>query len=78
MVVIGKNCQNFEEMMKNKIMNDPSEIVSEMIEGLLLTQGSLRRVGSLPVVVRHDIETIRHEKVAVISGGGRSFSSVHI
>ncbi len=52
-------------------MNDDSNIVEEMIQGLLLSDSSLRRVGELPVIVRHDCDSVKSEKVALISGGGR-------
>ncbi|KAF8008486.1 hypothetical protein BT93_K2227 [Corymbia citriodora subsp. variegata] len=56
-----------------KFMNDPKDMVTEYIEGLVETYPGLQYLDGFPevkVVLRADVSSETHDKVAVISGGG--------
>ena len=53
-----------------KLINSQATVVIDAVEGTLLTDSRLKRVGSLNVLVRHDIEIFRQASVTIISGGG--------
>jgi triose/dihydroxyacetone kinase / FAD-AMP lyase (cyclizing) len=63
--------------MAKKLVNDPSKAVEDAIEGLLLTNSSIARVGSLNIIVRADIATYRQTHVTLISGGGSGHEPAH-
>lgn len=44
---------------KQAFINNPEDVVDEMIAGALAVTPSLRKVAGFNVLVRHDIETIR-------------------
>ncbi len=51
-----------------KILNDPAEVVTEMLDGLVLaSDGALRRLPGLDALVRSEIPD---DKVALLIGGG--------
>ncbi|MFC7399029.1 dihydroxyacetone kinase subunit DhaK [Chelatococcus sp. GCM10030263] len=52
-----------------KLMNDPSNFVDEMLEGLVAANPSLKRDGAAGRVIRR-AEGARSGKVGVVSGGG--------
>jgi dihydroxyacetone kinase-like protein len=52
-----------------KLMNDPSNFVDEMLEGLVAANPSLKRDGAAGRVIRR-AEGARQGKVGVVSGGG--------
>jgi dihydroxyacetone kinase-like protein len=58
-----------QEMSKvKKIINDPENIVAEVLEGAVLaSHGKLRKVGDVPALIRSEIED---GKVALLIGGG--------
>ncbi|KAI6694253.1 hypothetical protein NL676_021963 [Syzygium grande] len=56
-----------------KLINNPNDVVTEYIEGLVETYPGLQYLDGFPevkVVLRADVSSETHDKVAVISGGG--------
>ncbi|KAA8541420.1 hypothetical protein F0562_025383 [Nyssa sinensis] len=56
-----------------KLINDPNDVVTEFIEGLVETYPRLQYLDGFPevkVVLRADVSSTTYDKVAVISGGG--------
>ena len=64
-------------MTSKKLINDPSTCVNDAVEGCLLADQRLRRVGNLNILVRHDIEQVRNTCVSIISGGGSGHEPAH-
>lgn len=61
-----------------KLINDPLQVVSEMIEGLVLADDRLARIAGHNVVLRHDHAAhAASGKVALISGGGAGHEPAH-
>lgn len=60
-----------------KFINDPINIVDEMVEGILLSHPDLARLGSLHVLIRRDIEVVRGSQVTILSGGGSGHEPAH-
>jgi len=61
-----------------KLINDPLQVVSEMIEGLVLADDRLTRIAGENVVLRRDhAEHAASGKVALISGGGAGHEPAH-
>nr|CAD1837415.1 unnamed protein product [Ananas comosus var. bracteatus] len=63
-----------------KLVNDPNDVVTEFIEGLVETYPRLQYLDGFPqikVVLRADVSTRTYEKVAVISGGGSGHEPAH-
>lgn len=61
-------------MAAKKILNDPRNVVSEMIEGLVLANdGRVRRIDGFDAIVRTDLPT---GKVALLIGGGSGHEPV--
>jgi dihydroxyacetone kinase len=54
-----------------KFINNPNDVVTEFIEGLVETYPGLQYLDGLPeikVVLRADVSAANYDKVAVISG----------
>ncbi|KAI5674812.1 hypothetical protein M9H77_15176 [Catharanthus roseus] len=63
-----------------KLINDPNDIVTEFIEGLVETYPGLQYLDGFPeikVVLRADVSAATFDKVAVISGGGSGHEPTH-
>nr|CAD1837372.1 unnamed protein product [Ananas comosus var. bracteatus] len=63
-----------------KLVNDPNDVVTEFIEGLVETYPGLQYLDGFPlikVVLRADVSTRTYDKVAVISGGGSGHEPAH-
>ncbi|KAM0842759.1 hypothetical protein ACQ4PT_058156 [Festuca glaucescens] len=63
-----------------KLINNPDDVVTEFIEGLVETYPSLQYLDGFPqikVVLRADVVGGAHDKVAVISGGGSGHEPAH-
>ncbi|CAI7848841.1 unnamed protein product [Closterium sp. NIES-53] len=63
-----------------KLINDPSDVVLEMIEGLVETYPNLQYLDGFPdvkVVLRADVSRGTYGKVAIISGGGSGHEPAH-
>ncbi|KAF8093939.1 hypothetical protein N665_0374s0031 [Sinapis alba] len=59
--------------LAKKFINNPNDVVTEFIEGLVETYPGLQYLDGLPevkVVLRADVSAADYDKVAVISGGG--------
>ncbi|KAJ9678255.1 hypothetical protein PVL29_022990 [Vitis rotundifolia] len=63
-----------------KLINDPNDVVTEFIEGLVETYPGLQYLDGFPqvkVVLRADVSGATYNKVAVISGGGSGHEPAH-
>lgn len=63
-----------------KLINDPNDVVTEFIEGLVETYPGLQYLDGFPevkVVLRADVSSKSNDKVAVISGGGSGHEPAH-
>lgn len=62
-------------MMGKKLINNPDNVVSEMIEGLIMAENDhLEKLNGYNVIIRKDAPV---EKVALISGGGSGHEPAH-
>ncbi|XP_057514248.1 putative 3,4-dihydroxy-2-butanone kinase isoform X1 [Actinidia eriantha] len=65
---------------EKKLINDPNDVVTEFIEGLVETYPGLQYLDGFPevkVVLRADVSHTTYDKVAVISGGGSGHEPAH-
>ncbi|XP_023641856.1 putative 3,4-dihydroxy-2-butanone kinase isoform X2 [Capsella rubella] len=63
-----------------KFINNPSDVVTEFIEGLVETYPGLQYLDGFPevkVVLRADVAAEKYDKVAIISGGGSGHEPAH-
>ncbi|KAK4567281.1 hypothetical protein RGQ29_003194 [Quercus rubra] len=63
-----------------KLINDPNDVVTEFIEGLVETYPGLQYLDGFPevkVVLRADVSSAAYDKVAIISGGGSGHEPAH-
>ncbi|KAK1263406.1 putative 3,4-dihydroxy-2-butanone kinase [Acorus gramineus] len=63
-----------------KLINDPNDVVTEFIEGLVETYPGLQYLDGFPgikVVLRADVVGTTYDKVAVICGGGSGHEPAH-
>eukprot|EP00897_Mesotaenium_endlicherianum_P005163 jgi/Mesen1/4675/ME000241S03716 len=63
-----------------RLINEPANVVLEMIEGLVETYPNLQYLDGFPeikVVLRADVARTQYNKVAVISGGGSGHEPAH-
>ncbi|MED6221454.1 hypothetical protein PIB30_054884 [Stylosanthes scabra] len=63
-----------------KLINNPDDVVTEFIEGLVETYPGLQYLDGFPqvkVVLRADVSSATNDKVAVISGGGSGHEPAH-
>lgn len=60
-----------------KLINDPSQIVREMLEGVVAFSAGTAILPDETVVVRSDLSERQERKVAVISGGGSGHEPAH-
>ncbi|CAN6577754.1 unnamed protein product [Malus baccata var. baccata] len=63
-----------------KLINDPNDVVTEFIEGLVETYPGLQYLDGFPqvkVVLRADVSGGTYDKVAIISGGGSGHEPAH-
>ena len=60
-----------------KFINRASTVVAEMLDGLVILHPGSTRLGGHNVLVRADWESLRHEQVALISGGGSGHEPAH-
>lgn len=63
-----------------KLINDPNDVVTEFIEGLIETYPGLQYLDGFPevkVVLRADVSGANYDKVAIISGGGSGHEPAH-
>ncbi|KAM5570320.1 putative 3,4-dihydroxy-2-butanone kinase [Rosa sericea] len=63
-----------------KLINNPNDVVTEFIEGLVETYPGLQYLDGFPqvkVVLRADVSGGTYDKVAIISGGGSGHEPAH-
>lgn len=63
-----------------KLINDPNDVVTDLIEGIVETYPGLQYLDGFPevkVVLRADVSSSTYDKVAVISGGGSGHEPAH-
>ncbi|KAL5545123.1 hypothetical protein UlMin_008907 [Ulmus minor] len=63
-----------------KLINNPNDVVTEFIEGLVETYPGLQYLDGFPqvkVVLRADVSAATYDKVAIISGGGSGHEPAH-
>lgn len=63
-----------------KLINDPNDVVKELIEGMVETYPHLTYLDGIPevkVILRSDIKRGNYNKVAIISGGGSGHEPAH-
>jgi dihydroxyacetone kinase len=60
-----------------KFINQPADVVEEMLQGLLLLHPGSARLAGHKVLVRVDAQKTRDELVAIISGGGSGHEPAH-
>ncbi|KAL0429654.1 UNVERIFIED_CONTAM: putative 3,4-dihydroxy-2-butanone kinase [Sesamum radiatum] len=68
------------DFQSKKLINDPNDVVTEFIEGLVETYPGLQYLDGFPdvkVVLRADVSGGTYDKVAVISGGGSGHEPAH-
>ncbi|KAK6153885.1 hypothetical protein DH2020_013524 [Rehmannia glutinosa] len=68
------------DFQSKKLINDPNDVVTEFIEGLVETYPGLQYLDGFPevkVVLRADVSGAKYDKVAVISGGGSGHEPAH-
>jgi dihydroxyacetone kinase len=60
-----------------KLINNPRNVVSEMLEGLVDLQPSVALLDRESVIVRSDLPSPHARPVAVLSGGGSGDEPAH-
>ena len=61
----------------SQMINKSDDVVSEMIDGMLLSTSALKRVEGQNILIRADIDMVRKTKVTIISGGGSGHEPAH-
>jgi len=64
-------------MSSKKIFNTLDTFVPDAVDGILLLNPNLRRIGNYNILVRHDIEEYKREHITLISGGGSGHEPAH-
>ena len=64
-------------MATKKLINDPNDVVEEMIQGIVACHPSLVRVEGYAVLLRSDYASRTTSHVAVLSGGGSGHEPAH-
>ncbi|KAL3655079.1 hypothetical protein CASFOL_000865 [Castilleja foliolosa] len=68
------------DFRRKRLINEPKNVVTEFIEGLVDTYPGLQYLDGFPhvkVVFRADVSSATYDKVAVISGGGSGHEPAH-
>src|SRR5258708_10407422 len=60
-----------------KFINRPENVVEEMLQGLAVLSPGLARLSGHKVMIRADMDKIRDQQVAIISGGGSGHEPAH-
>lgn len=60
-----------------KFINHPQNVVEEMLEGLAVLHPQLTRLPGYKVMCRTDVEQVRNQQIAIISGGGSGHEPAH-
>eukprot|EP00123_Amoebidium_parasiticum_P008382 comp18761_c0_seq1/m.20627 comp18761_c0_seq1/g.20627 ORF comp18761_c0_seq1/g.20627 comp18761_c0_seq1/m.20627 type:complete len:575 (-) comp18761_c0_seq1:3-1727(-) len=65
-------------MSQKKLMNDPSKVVDEALQGYVATHPDVSLLSEYRVVYRTDAPKIKDQQVAVMCGGGSGHEPAHI
>src|ERR1700685_4296124 len=60
-----------------KLINTPSEVVTDMLKGLVALHPGLALLPEHHVLFRADIQGARHHQVSIVSGGGSGHEPAH-
>eukprot|EP01125_Pyxidicula_operculata_P019349 TRINITY_DN701_c0_g1_i2.p1 TRINITY_DN701_c0_g1~~TRINITY_DN701_c0_g1_i2.p1 ORF type:complete len:648 (+),score=142.26 TRINITY_DN701_c0_g1_i2:2602-4545(+) len=60
-----------------KIINNPDNVVADMLEGLILIQSGVKLIKEHNIIIRSDIEKSKKFNVSIISGGGSGHEPAH-
>jgi dihydroxyacetone kinase len=60
-----------------KFINDPDNVVEEMLQGLAVLSPNVTRLSGHKVMIRADAAAVRERQVAIISGGGSGHEPAH-
>src|SRR5665213_2919219 len=60
-----------------KLINQPEDVIREMMDGYLCLYPSLAKLSDHNVIIRKGADSIRNPRVAVISGGGSGHEPAH-
>src|SRR5258707_14599222 len=66
-----------ENQSMKKFINHPENVVEEMLQGLAVLNSGVARLSGHKVMIRADINKIRDQQVAIISGGGSGHEPAH-
>jgi len=66
-----------EERAMKKFLNRPENAVEEMLQGLAMLKPGAARLPGHKAMIRADAEKVRHQQVAVLSGGGSGHEPAH-
>ena len=61
--------------MIKKLINSVDSCVSDAIDGILLSNKSLKKLDNYNVLVRSDFESVKKSFVTIVSGGGSGLST---
>ena len=66
------------ETPSKKIINDPSDVVDEALDGVVLSNKNVQLLQGHRVLIRRDIRCVRERGfVALVSGGGSGHEPAH-
>ena len=74
---LGLGLSGDEERAMKKLINNPREVVREMLEGLADLNPGLSLLADDNVVIRADVPSVSDRPVAVLSGGGSGHEPAH-
>ena len=74
---IGLQLTLYIGFIMKKFINDPDNVVEEMLQGLVFLHPGSARLPEHKVMVRVDTEQYRDQQVAVLSGGGSGHEPAH-
>jgi dihydroxyacetone kinase len=64
-------------MAAKKLLNDPDDVVEEMLQGIQMAYPLLSRLEGCNVLLRCDFAEVKKNRVALISGGGSGHEPAH-
>jgi dihydroxyacetone kinase len=60
-----------------KLINRPADVVDEMLQGAIAIYPNIARLAGHHVLLRADADEVRHNQVAIVSGGGSGHEPAH-
>jgi len=64
--------------MIKQLANNPSNLVSESLSGVILSNPNISKISEVNAVVRSDINIVKDAFVSIISGGGSGHEPAHV